>query len=193
MANSNKVKFGVDKLHYAIVTETVGTNGETTTTYGTPKRWNGAVKVSASPEFMETVFYADNGSYYAKNKLKQYTGSLEVALVPDDVLEDVFCQSTDSNNILYETAEQDTKYVALLFEIDGDQKARRNVFYKCLLKKPSIEGETTGENSDPKTDTLDFTMFPRADEDKLVKACTTADSDATAYAEWYGSVYVPTI
>lgn len=192
MADSNKVKFGLKNLHYSLITETTSTAGVTTTTYGTPTAWKGATKLSASPEFIEIVFYADDANYYASNKVTKYTGSLECALVPDDVLINVFCQSTDSKNILFESANDTTKYVALLFEVDGDKKARRNVFYKCLLKKPSTEAETIGESSDPKVDTVEFTMFPRADADALFKACSTADTDPTSYASWFTTVVTPT-
>ncbi len=54
---ANKVTFGLNKVHYAVITE--GEDG--TYTYGTPVRIPGAVSMSETPVGESTKFYADNG------------------------------------------------------------------------------------------------------------------------------------
>ena len=83
---SNKVKFGLKNVHYAIVTETT-VGGVTTSSYATPVAWNGAVHLEASPTSDDnTVFRADDSDYYiVSGSSKGFSGSFECALVPEDV------------------------------------------------------------------------------------------------------------
>ena len=66
----------------------------------------------------------------------------------------------------------------------------RHVLYNCTASRPSIESETKEDSIDPGKEKLTITADPRADG--LVKARTGDTTDATAYANWYSAVYLPT-
>lgn len=182
-----KIKYGLKNVHYSVVTETTdSTTGEVTSAYGTVKAWPGAVNISLAPQGEDTPFYADDSVYYTVVNNMGYQGDLEVALIPEDIQTDVLGQTKDSNDVVVETDKDVKKYIALLFEFTEDTGARRNLFYRCSLTRPSVAGQTKGENIEVQTETVTITATPRPDDGK-VKAQVGKDSDA--YATWYTTVY----
>ena len=191
---ANKVKFGLKNVHYAIATETT-TLGVTTTTYGTPVAFPGAVSLEVNPSSSDaTVFRADDSDYYIVSGSTQgFDGSYECANIPESFETDVLGATTDDNGVIVEFASDEVKYVALMFEINGDASARRYLVPKVKFAKPGISAETTGENgNEPKTTTLDFTASPRPD-DGLARVHTGDATDADTYNNWFNAVYVPEI
>lgn len=192
---ANKIKFGLKNVHYAIATESVNAEtGVVTTSYGAVKSWPGAVNISLAPEGSDSPFYADDRVYYRVQKNNGYSGDFESALIPDDVYESILNMERDDDDILVESANNSnsTTYFALLFEIDGDVKARKHCFYKCSLSRPSINGATKEEDATPQTETVTITAVPRADADEYVRTVADESTDATKYAAWYTAVPVPT-
>ena len=196
--SANKVKFGLKNVHYALVTETVATDGSgaITSTYGSLKALAGAVSLSMSSSASKSVFRADNSDYYVSYGEGGYEGDLEVARVNEDFLKDVLGYREDDDKILVEAgaAFKTVNYFALVFEFDGDQQATKHCLYKCSASRPDIASQTTGENgsTDPQTETITITAVPRADNDKYIHL-QTQDSTTTAVIEaWYSAVPVPT-
>lgn len=197
--SANKVKYGLKNVHYALVTETVGTgtqSGIVTTSYGTVKAIAGAVSLSLSANADRNVFRADNEDYFVSYGQGGYEGDLEVARVNEDFLKDVLGYVEDNDKILVESsaAFKTVNYFALTFEFDGDQKATKHCLYKCSASRPNIASQTTGEGgtTDPQTETLTLTAVPRADADKYIHL-QTQDSTTTAVTEaWYTAIPVPT-
>lgn len=196
--SENKVKFGLKNVHYALVTETVATDGSgaITSTYGSLKALAGAVSLSMSSSASKSVFRADNSDYYISYGEGGYEGDLEVARVNEDFLKDVLGYVEDDDKILVEagSAFKTTNYFALVFEFDGDAQATKHCLYKCSASRPDIASQTTGENgsTDPQTETITITAVPRADNDKYIHL-QTQDSTTTAVIEaWYSAVPVPT-
>ena len=107
MADTNKVKFGLKNVHYAVLTETSGV-----ITYGTPVAIKGAVNLTLDPSGDETNFFADDTKYYAVTNDAGYTGSVEFAKIPDQFKKDVLGFVEDTNNILFEDAEVEPKSLA---------------------------------------------------------------------------------
>lgn len=195
MAN-NKVKFGLKNVHYAMVTETVSTDGTVSSSYGTVKALAGAVNLSLSSTASKSVFRADNEDYFVSYGQGGYEGDLEVARVNEDFLKDVLGLLEDDDNILVESSDafKTVKYFALLFEFDGDQKAVKHCLYKCSASRPDIASATTGEGGEiePQTESVTITAVPRADADKYIHL-QTQDATSTAVVEaWYTAVPVPT-
>lgn len=195
MAN-NKVKFGLKNVHYAMVTETVATDGTVSSTYGSLKALAGAVSLSMSSSASKSVFRADNSDYYVSYGEGGYEGDLEVARVNEDFLKDVLGYQEDDDKILVESSNafKTVNYFALVFEFDGDKQATKHCLYKCSASRPDIASATTGENgsTDPQTETVTITAVPRADADKYIHL-QTQDTTSTAVVEaWYTAVPVPT-
>lgn len=193
--SANKVKYGLKNVHYALVTETV-TSGVTSSSYGTVKAWPGAVSLSMDSNAEKGGFRADDSDYFVTYGQGGYEGDLESALVPEDIKTSVLGFKTDDNGILVEdeASFSTNVYVAMMFEFQGDQNAKKHCLYKVSLSRPSIASQTTGENGsiEPQTETLTLTAVPRADEDHLIHAETGDSTDAAVVAAWYTAVPVPT-
>ena len=195
MSQTQKIKYGLSHVYYAVVTETTQ-SGVTTSSYGTLKPWQGAVSLSMTPQASKSVFRADDSDYYVSYGDGTIEGDLECALVPEDLKKDLGWVKTDNNGILVESADEykETKFVALEFQINGDVKAVRHCLYKCSLSRPSLGSKTTGENGqvEPVTETVTVTATPRADEDRYLHAYTTENTATATYAGWFSTVPVPT-
>lgn len=196
-----KVFYGLSNVHYAMLTETVDEQGNVTTSYGTPKKWPGAVNISLDASGNPTFFSADNIAYYALSNNRGYEGDFESALIPDEVKIDTLGTKEDDNGLLVETDKDEISYFALMFEFQTDISARRYCFYKvCLASRPAVSSGTVDVNGDleVKTETVSFRAVPRTDSievdgvDKhLVKACTGKNTDPDAYRNFYAAVPEP--
>lgn len=194
--SANKVKYGLKNVHYALVTETVGSDGTTSTSYGDVKALAGAVSLSMSSTASKSVFRADNEDYYVSYGEGGYEGDLEVARINEEFLKDVLNYAEDDDKILVESALafKTTTYFALTFEFDGDQRATKHCLYKCSASRPALASQTTGENGsvEPQTETLSLTAVPRADEDKYIHLQTQETTSSAVTEAWYTAIPVPT-
>ena len=182
---TNKIKYGLEKVYIAKQTEQAGVYS-----YDTPVALPGAVNLSLDAQGESTPFYADNIVYYRTNGNNGYSGTLEVALIPDWFLTDILGETEDANGVLVENADNgETVYFAMLFEFKGDVKAVRHVMYNCSVTRPSVASSTKEASVAPGTETLNLTCDPRSDG--LVKAKTGANTDSDEYDSWYTAVYVP--
>ena len=183
---TNKIKFGLKKVYIAKQTETAGVY-----TYDTPVALPGAVSLGLDAQGESTPFYADDCVYYRSNDNNGYSGSLELAYIPDWFREDILGETADAKDVLFEKADgSDKNYFAMLFEFDGDQHRVRHVMYNCSVSRPSVASSTKENSVTPITETLNITVDPRLDG--LVKGRTTADTDSTVYNGWFSTVYTPT-
>ena len=185
--NKNKVKFGLNNVHYAKIT---GFAEDGTPTYAEPTRIHGAVSLSFDPAGESENFYADNGVYYVINNNSGYEGEIEIALVPTEFAKDILGETLDSNGVLVEKNSAELSQFALLFEFDGDKKKIRHVLYCCSASRPKSESSTTEEGKEVKTETLSFKATPLA-ESGIVKSKTCEETNETAYKDWYKAVYMP--
>lgn len=181
---SNTVKFGLKNVHYAVVTETDGV-----ITYDTPKSIPGAVNLTLDAAGESVQFYADDMVYYDENTNDGYTGSLEMALIPDEFRVDVLGDELDANGALIENKDAKPKHFALIFEFDGDAKKTRHVLYYVLASRPSVTGATTTNTKEPQTETMNITARPAPDTGD-VKAKVPQGS--AAYDTFFESVYIKT-
>ena len=183
---ANKVKFGLKNVHYAPAT--VMEEGEVT--FGTPVAIPGAVSLSMDAQGETSTFYADDMAYYVTTVNDGYSGTLEVALLPDSFRRDILKEDEDEiDKVLVENARTESQPFALLFEFAGDQKAIRHVLYNCSASRPGVSGSTTNNTKEPSTESLNLTASPMANG--IVKAKTTPDTPAEKYNNWYKSVWQP--
>ena len=110
-------------------------------------------------------------------------------MIPESFRTDALGETLDANGVLVESSESELAAFALLFEFDGDQKHIRHVLYNCAASRPGIEGKTNEESREVQTETLTIKASPLPDG--KVKSKTGDTTDATTYANWYSSVYLP--
>lgn len=175
----NKVKYGLSNVHvFPITEETVDS-----ITYGEVIRIPGAVSLSLSPEGSSEPFYADNTSYYVATSNNGYSGSLEIALIPEEFLTKILGMAKDeTSGVITESGDDKNTPFALGFQFEGDEKGTRHILYKCSATRPNVEGETVGDSVTPKTDELEFTAVGRI-VDKLVKA--RVEQGQAAYNDFF--------
>src|SRR5690554_3917595 len=179
---SNKIKFGLKNVHYAVITEADGV-----ITYDTPKSIPGAVNLTLDAAGESVQFYADDSVYYEENTNDGYTGSLEMALIPDEFRVDVLGDELDANGALIENKDAKAKHFALLFESDGDKEKTRHVLYYVLASRPNVSGSTKTNTKEPQTETMNITARPAPDTGD-VKAKVPQGSDA--YDTFFDEVYI---
>ena len=181
----NKVRFGLSNVAIAMLKDD--------DTYDTPVKIPGAVSLSTSPEGDSDVFYADNGPYYTIATNAGYTGDLEMAIIPDEIKQKILGWKIDNNGALVEIADAVAQPFALLFEVNGDQKKRRNVFYSCTVARPEEENSTTEDSTTVTTEKLSITMVSRNFGDNKVTKLSIEPTEASqsAYDGFYTAVLEP--
>lgn len=188
--SANKVTFGLEKVHIAFLDETLPDQP----TWKAPVAVPGAVRWSPSTVGEESTFYADNTAYFVATSNNGYTGELEMALVPDEILAEMLGWEIDDNGMLVEVSNAMPKKFALMGQVQGDKKNRRFVYYDCQASRPAKERTTKGENIEVTTDVLAMTVSPiEIDGRTIVKGdLELSDTNAAAYNAFFTSVYTPT-
>jgi phi13 family phage major tail protein len=180
----NKVMFGLEKVHVAFTNSTG---------YDEPIAIPGAVNLSLSAEGESNTFYADNVPYFSITSNNGYAGDLEMALVPDSVLAEMLGWEIDDNGMLVEIADGIQKEFALLFEVKGNEKNKRYVYYNCKASRPNQEHGTKGETVEPNTQTLTVAITPTEIGGKTVVkgGLELSETNKTVYDAFFESVLEP--
>lgn len=183
----NKVRFNLKNVHYAILTETLDQSG-ISYSWDTPVAVPGAVSLDLSAEGETSPFYADGIVHYQTVSNNGYSGSLELARIPDIMMEEVFGFTLGSTSkVLTEKNNAEPKPFALLFQVDGDVDEERYVLYNVKGTRPNVGSATTEESKDPQTQTFDIAAIPLADN--RVMARTTANTPSATKEAWFSSVF----
>lgn len=186
----NKIKYGLCNVYYA-----KGALGvDNTVNYATPVKLSGGVSLSLKPVGDSNSFYADNIEYYNVITNNGYDGELELAILPDEFRKDILKEVLHTDNVLYEDSSIVTgENFALMFQFEGDVKARRHVLYWCSAQRPEMSGSTKSDKTEPQTEKLTFTARP-SPETLFTKASTTEATEASVYNNWFTNVYTkPTV
>ena len=150
MANqANKVLFGFSDMYigtYTIENDQV--------VMGTPYHQAGAVGFSPEASDDSSIFYADNTAYYTMLGNGTYEGDLEVAMFDNDFKTQFLGYVTLEDGGLAEVKNAPKPNVYIAFEVQGDQAARRVIFYNGTLGAISREFATTEETAEPTTETI---------------------------------------
>lgn len=190
MADTNKIKYGIKNVYYAVAT--IAANGSAT--YDTPVALPGAVSISLDPQGDTSPFYADNIVYYTSIANNGYEGDLELAKIPDSFLLDVLGYVEDKNDVMFEDAGAEVVHFALIFQFEGDKHAKRHVLYNCTAARPSVSGSTKEETIEPQTETLTITATTvyNAGYDKDIVKASVTPAETAQYSAWTSAVYMVT-
>ncbi|MBG9983343.1 phage tail protein [Aerococcaceae bacterium DSM 111022] len=183
----NKVKFGLRNVHVWPVTYDNLTNS---ITYGEARRLPGAVSLTLDPAGDAVEFKADDVTYYFNQNNQGYTGTLTVAMLPDWFREEFLGEVLDATDgVQFETSQSQSTPFAIAYEVQGDVKAQRFLYYSCNATRPSSTYETA-DTGEPQTDELAFNAGPRS-TDFMIKAKTLPDS--AKYATWFTTPWEPKV
>lgn len=178
---ANKVKYNLKNVHYA-----VATSGG----YSTPVAVSGAVNLTLDPQGDDYVFYADGMRYFEYHTNNGYSGSLEMALIPEDFKKDVLGEVV-TNGKVFELDDVQIVNFALGFQIDGDVNGNFFWFYNCSASRPTVAGQTKEEGIEVQTETLNISNSPdpriTISGKHPVKVRNAAASTTTAGA-WFSAV-----
>lgn len=181
-ASENKVQFNLKNVHYAVITT------DDPTAWDTPVKVPGAVNLSLEQQGELTKFYADGVVYWQSSSNNGYEGDLEMALIPDQMLEDVWGMTKEAtDNVVIENAFVQPKSFALLFQIDGDASERLYCLYNCNATRPGITGATNTETKEPQTQSCTISAAPLSDGRVMAK--TSDDTTDEVITAWFTKVY----
>lgn len=187
MMTKNKVTYGLQDVHWAVVTQEAA-NGALT--YGSVRPLRGAAELTLEPIGDSGTYKADNINFYMSESNDGYKGTLKVALLSQEFLTEVLGEKLDaSSKIVTEISDSEKKYFALLFRFEGDKKETLHVLYYCFASRPAL-GSKTKSGSDINEVELSFTASPRP-LDKVVRRKTTEETSETIRQNWFKSVYEP--
>ena len=184
---ANKIKYGLRNVYYSKITY-----AGNTASYATPVAIPGGVNLSMDAQGELSPFYADDGVYWQGASNNGYSGTLEVALLPDSFRTDILGEKTDTNSVGFEYADTGTTEFALLFEFQGDANAVRHSFLRCVATRPAVNGATKEASITPQTETLNISAMPRL-SDNCVKGRCDKTTSPTQYSTLFTTVYEPVI
>lgn len=183
----NKVRFTVDNVHYAKLTETVS-QGVVSYSYATPVHIPGTSNLDLSPEGDVQTFRADGIDYFIGEDNNGYSGNWENAVFPDKMLQDIWNMIKDADDkTLVEFADAETSEFALLFRIRGDKYKRNCVLYRCTAGRPNVGSSGSSGNKEVQPQSVTINARPRADG--KIRSCTTHETPTSVVNGWYTAVY----
>lgn len=180
---SNKYLYNLKNVHYSIAT--VGADGALT--YGEIKRLMGTTELTIELDQNSDKHYSEGLTYFVLNTSTGYKGELTIYNVPKEFEVDVLGFKEDSKKVLYENMNTQANQIALLFEIEGNEKAERHIMYRLQFSKPKMEYKTNTDKADVQV--LKMSYEGLTDENGIGRAKTSKETDETVYNGWFSSVY----
>ena len=178
---ANKVKYNLKNVHYAVAT----TGG-----YSTPVPIPGAVNLTLDPQGDDYIFYADGMRYFEYHTNNGYSGSLEMALIPEDFKTAILGEYSTGGKV-FELDDVQVVNFALGFQIDGDTKDNLFWFYNCSASRPTVAGQTKEESIEVNTETLNISNSPDPRitiNSKHPTKVKNADASTTTSGAWFSAV-----
>lgn len=193
MPKTQKVKFNISNVHYALMQRDASTGA---ISYGTPVHVPGTTSLSLDIDGDQELFYADGVKYWVDNTNRGYNGDWTNAILPDKFREDILREIKDSAGVLYEVEDaEDQVEFAFGFQIDGNAYDTRFWFYDTVASRAKIEANTNEGSRTPQTDSVALTMtgekVKSGDDRKFVRSKITSAATGTTYEDWFEAVVLP--
>lgn len=185
MSDENKVIFGLEKVHVAFRNP----DGS----YENPILIPGAVNLGLNAEGDSSTLYADDIPYFTMTSNNGYTGDLEFALLPIEVLAEMLGWRIDTNGLLIESSDAMQKEFALLYQVIGNAKNKRYVFYDCKAGRPAENHASKSDKNEAQTQSLPLTVLPvEVNGSNIVKGVIELnDTNEAIYNDFYSKVLLP--
>ncbi len=178
-----KIRYGLKNVHVAFY-------NTSSSSYESPIKLPGAVNMELDPVGDKSTFYADDQPYAEAQSNGGYSGSLEIAVAPDEFLTKALGFWKDKNGALVEDIDGKYAPFALMFEVSGNEDEQRTVFYNVTASRPKISASTKQDGLEAKTVEFEFTAGAQEISGKsLIKATLTSGS--TGFDNFMTSVYKP--
>lgn len=183
---ANKVMFNLKNVYYATVTEK--DNG--TFDFGKPVRLPGTTELTMELEQSSEKHYSEGVVYYITTASAGYKGELSIFNVDTAFEEAVLGIKKDAKGVQYEDMYAQPNEIALLFEIDGNEKAERHCLYRLKFSKPKYEYKTNTDKTDVQTLKLSYEGLSVPTGDKSIgRVKANKDTDEATYNKWFEAVY----
>jgi len=181
---ANKVKFGLSNVHYAVVTE------GTTPTFGEWKSLPYAISLSISENSNTSTQYADDQLIYVATSTTSTTLGLEMSVVSDDFKKDVLGYLESTRGGLVQIVNDVKKKIALGFEVKGDAKHARHVFFICEVNNiDDGDHSTNTESANFANDTINMTAYPVTLTNGKYAIKERIDEGQTGYATLFTNAF----
>lgn len=179
----NKVKYGIDRFHYAVETSD--------DVYDTPVHIPGARTLTLTPSGEQSTVYADNQKYWVITSNQGFDGDLEFVRIPEHFEKEVLGQEIeDDTYIQIEKRDSNIKRVACGWRFRGNEYDVYTWVYGCTFNRPTSEYNTTEETSDPQFDTLSMNAAGLTGSN-VVRIKTTKDTPQSVIDKWFEKVRFP--
>lgn len=186
---------GIDKLYYAIVTETTS-GGTTTSTYGTPKQLGHVQDLTVTPKVNTAFQYGDNAIIESANTLGQV--DLKATLTGMELQDEAaILGSGFGNGAIIKKSTDIAPWVALMYR---RLKANGQYRYKVLYKgKFVLPDDTTKSKEDKVTfsgKVLSATFLQRPDDSTLefqIDSELASTAGTTSIGSWFTTVQQPSL
>jgi phi13 family phage major tail protein len=186
MSMAKGIRIGMDKIHYAIMTD------EEQETYDTPKPIPGAITGTVSPSTNTETLYADDQAWETASALGEIEVELNVADLPREVLADLLGATVDANGVLVQSKSDVAPYVAIGFRSQkSNGKYRYFWLYKGKFQPNEEEFQTKEDSPSFQTPTITGTFIARQTDGKWR---ARVDEDETGVKpeviqNWFSAVY----
>ena len=176
---------GFENLYYAELTK----DDETGVTYGTPKKFPGAVSINENAQSNTAELYADNRLWASKAVFSKGEVELVVADLPISIYAELCGHTIDSHGKIIHNANDVAPHFALMGEFKKEDGTKR--YFKLLkgqFAAVGLEGETENDSPEFKTSTLNATFAARKYDGNYKYVIDSTDDNASYVAGWYNSV-----
>lgn len=144
----NKVTFGLSNVHFFTWTE----DDQGNVTLGTPMHVPGAVDWSPDQDSNDYRFDADNIAYWSNTTTGPISGTLEMALFPDEFKTQFLGYREVVGGGIAEVKNAQKPHIGMAAEIEGDKEKRRVMFLNGTCGAIGRSYHTV-ENDEPEVQT----------------------------------------
>lgn len=185
MANKNKVEFGLSNVHYGTYDIV---DGEVS--LGAATALPGAVELTLEETSESSSFFADDIVYYSDFNSSGETGTLTMALFPDEFKLAILPYIQLEDGGIAKSKTKRAKNIYLSFEGKGDKHKRRHIMYNVALGAISRGYKTLEGSTEVATESIELTVT--GDNKTGIVKVTYSEGDS-GYESVITQPVVPTI